>query len=292
VTLTDLGKRGEKVRADSLKGQALNRDLEPAADYFKPDNSPPERAFHLVQCGFDQLWSVCGPGYPTLERGTRKKARKFLPDNSLHRGGQASIMLARLMGRLMEQLDGRLTDEDEVRVSRGHHRRLYRVVEDFYPLEHHSLVLGPMAEFTTLREHIVRPEVKSGQENGTEFSQALMRGEDPSQDPELVKIQRDYARDWYINTATVQLTRFLFHLDFALIIEDIVQIAKPLGRDANEVRERQLAAWRDGMRSYMEYAELDSAALDARGETPPDYEEQEPVSEPPQGPPANIPTGP
>ena len=185
-----------------------------------------------------------------------------------------STTFANLMARLMEQLDGRLTEDDEVRVSRAHHRRLYKALEDFYPLDNHKgLISMCLGEFVTLKKNRLRDEVKSGEEVGSEYAQALLRGEDPSQDPRLVQIQRDYARDCFINTATVQLSQFLLALDFELIEDSVIEIAKPTDRDLTGFRAQQLDAWRHGMRAYMEYAELDSAAADARGETPVDTEE-------------------
>lgn len=271
VTLTKLNKKGEKRRQDSIKGEALNRDLDPTGDYFKPDNGPPERAFHLVECGYDMLLTACGPGFPSLDRRTRRKATKWMPEASLYRGGQVSTLYAKLMARLMEQLDGRLTEDDEVRVSRAHHRRLYEAIEDFYPLDNQKgLISMCLGEFVTLKQNRPRWQVKSGEEVGSEYAQALLRGEDPSQDPRLVQIQRDYARDWFINTATVQLSRFLLALDFQLIQDSVIEIAQPTARDLTGFRAQQLDAWRQGMRAYMEYAELDSAAADARGETPVD----------------------
>lgn len=275
MTLTKLNKKGEKLRQDSIQGEALNRDLDPVGDYFKPDNGPSERAFHLVACGYDMLLTMSGPGFPSLDRRTRAKAAKWTPEVSLYRGGQVSTTLAKLMARLMEQLDGRLTEDDEVRVSGAHHRRLYEAVDDFYPVEmHKNLILMCLGEFDTLKENRLRMEVKSGEEVGSEYAQALLRGEDPSQDPRLVQIQRDYARDWFINTATVELSRFLHGLDFPLLEDSVIEIAKPTDRDLTGFRAQQLDAWRHGMRAYMEYAELDSAAADARGETPVDTDEE------------------
>ncbi len=298
MTLTRLDKKGEKLRIDSIKGEALNRDLDPARDYFKPDNGPSERAFHLVACGYDMLLTVSGQGFPTLDRRTRKKATKWMADASPYRGGQASTTLANLMARLMEQLDGRLTEDDEARVGKAHHRRLYKALEDFYPLENHkSLIFMCVGEFITLEKNRLREEVKTGEEVGSEYAQALLRGEDPSQDPRLVQIQRDWARDFFINTATFQLSRFLLALDFELIRDSAIKIATPTDRDLTGFREQQLDAWRQGMRAYMEYAEMDSAAADARGETPVYSKEDERESlflgpaDPTNDAPTNIPTG-
>ena len=174
------------MRQDSIKGEALNRDLDPAGDYFKPDNGPSERAFHLVQCGYDMLLTVCGPGFPSLDKRIRKKSEKWMPEASLFRGGQVSTTLANLTARLMEQLDGRLTENDEVRVSKAHHRRLYKALEDFYPIENHKgLIYVCLGEFMTLKKNRLREEVQTGEETGSgvRAGAASRRGPQPGPPP-------------------------------------------------------------------------------------------------------------
>ena len=217
------------------------------------------------------LLTVSGPGFPSLDRRTRKKAAKWMPDASLYRGGQASTTLANLMARLMEQLDGRLTEHDEVRVSRAHHRRLYKALEDFYPIENQKGLIScawPSSHAQAEPPAERGPDWRGGRIGvlaGAASRRRPQPGPPPGSDParlgtRLLHQHRDLSGVSLSARARLRTDPRLGDRD-----RDSRPTATLTG-----FRAQQLDAWRHGMRAYMEYAVLDSAAADARGETPVD----------------------
>ncbi len=253
-----------KVRLDALKGSALDFDVDPEDDLMKPGNSPPERAFQLVSCGFDLLMAIREHGLPVRGMRMRAKAQKWILQDSIFGGGATSKVFARLIPILMETLDGRLDDHDPEGVQPPtvppeHHARLAAVVEDFYPATHKNTPDMCLEEFTVMEQKRPRDRVQQGEEEGTEYSRALMRGEDPDTDPELVAIQRRWARDYYINKATIGGLRVLLRHDWVKLEPNVVEITDPGARKVSQTRARSLAAWIDGTSSYRQYALVDWA---------------------------------
>jgi hypothetical protein len=221
-----------------------------------------------VSCGWDVLEAVTERGLPVRGVFSRARARKWMRQDSLYRGAAAAVLLGHLLPDLMAKLGNTFDEEpraDAPTVASEQHERLRNAIADFYPLQHRNLPASFLAEFTVLEQGQPRPEVASGEEQGSEFSRALLRGEDPSGDPELVAIQRRWARDYFIDMATIQVLRIVLFSDYAKIDRRVVNIVKPGARRVSETRAKLLAAWIDGTSGYRQYALLDSA--DARPET-------------------------
>ena len=60
---------------ETLKGFALDFDVDPDGDLMKPGNSPPERAFQVARSAFDLLVGISELGFPSLDRRTQKRGR-------------------------------------------------------------------------------------------------------------------------------------------------------------------------------------------------------------------------
>ena len=120
---------------ETLKGYALDFDVDPDGDYMRPGNSPPERAFQIARSAFDLLVGISERGVPSQDRKTQKRGGKWMIQNILFRGGQVSIsQLAHGLPALMVRIDGALGDDEIPRVGAVEHARFLKTVEDFYPL--------------------------------------------------------------------------------------------------------------------------------------------------------------
>jgi hypothetical protein len=247
---------------ETLKGFALDFDVDPDGDYMKPGNSPPERAFQIARSAFDLLVGISERGVPSLDRKTQKRGGKWMVQNILFRGGQTSItQLAHALPALMARIDGALGDDEFPRLGAAEHVRFLKAVEDFYPLgkgpAEHMRTTFP-AEFEVLTTHELRDDVKNGLVTGTRYEQALLKGEDPDTDPSLVAEQREWARDYYILQATLISVRQVLQLDWKKLVDKIVKTVDPNDAAMLPFRKRLVDAWAYGSRTYRQYAAIDS----------------------------------
>jgi hypothetical protein len=257
------------LRRESLKRLALAYDLEPDGDYHKPGNSASERAFHLVQCGFDLTVSLFKSGFPTVDRRTQRRSAKFGLDNLIY-GYRVAVLAGYCLPWLMMNTDGRLLDmdDDEGVVGREHHEALLRSIAEFFPLSGKQATSFQMFpdEFKVLETHEPRDRVAERAATGTRYSEALMRGENPDDDPELVREQWEYARDWFINQASIRVLRELMGADFGLLKDKVFILGRQSGPKTGELRRKQLNAWIEGSRVYREYALIHSAERESKPE--------------------------
>jgi hypothetical protein len=253
------------LKRESLQQEALQFDLDPAGDYAKPGNSPPERAFQVLWCAFDLILSVTEVGFPSYDRRTCKRTAKWVKANLLYQAAQTSSILAHALPSLLVETDGSLSwdgsePDDEV-VGAEHHARLLTSIADFYPLVawRKSAIEVCLGEFKVLETHKPRPEVAKGDEIGSEYSEALLRGENPDDDPRLVEVQRRYAFDYFFNRASVLAMTTALAQDYGLVEDKLACLWK--SNDDPRIPAylaRARAAWVEGSRSYREYALLDS----------------------------------
>lgn len=254
------------LKRETLKTHALKYDLDPALDYAKPGNSPPERAFQLLACGFDLMMVVMGAGFPARRRRGRRSARRWVRQNLPWAGANGAAFMACALPTLLAEMDGRLCedgdDDAEAVVDPHHHLMLRRTVEDFYPKLHPDKQRQKLdscaAEFDVIREHRPREEVTSGKERPTGYSLALMRGEEPDDDPELVEAQRRYARDYFMYKASLATMASAAHVaDVRRLTRKAIPSLDPGARRVSRYRSRALAAWIEGSRPYRQYASLE-----------------------------------
>jgi hypothetical protein len=271
-----LDRRIAYLKHNALQKQALTFDLDPELDYARPENSDPERAFHLLQCGFDLLTEIAHSGFPSLKRRGRKQGSKWVRETLLWRGTETSRFLAHVTPTLLAATGGRLTDDGEdvaeAVADPDHHLMLERSVSKFFPRElwlkppkmegGKSRQLYPpdiidkcCAEFEVLEKRTPREEVASGEQPANEYSLALMRGEEPEDDSELAELQRRYARDYFIHRASVAaIDRALRPPDFNRLGGKLIPFLDPTNRKLSKYRARALGAWVEGTKSYRKYA--------------------------------------
>jgi hypothetical protein len=251
----------EKNKFDMLKAKALAYGVDPAGDYMRPGNNPAEQAFQLLRCGLEMLLIVSSAYFPTLDRKSQRRGPKWLRAAVLYWGDRGTMILARAAPALMARTDGWLDVDQPSELTPDHHRKLFDQVQSFYPLsKFFSEYVNEMeAEFKVMEEHKPRKEIVGGEEPPNEYSQALLRGENPDDDPELVATQREYATDYFIDTAHHQAISTALDKNDNKILNNkwarLSQLEEPL---ASQHRARLRQAWREGIQPYLAYARLDA----------------------------------
>lgn len=253
-------RRLEHQKLEALKPHAHKFDIDHEADYARLGNSPPERAFHLLACGLELLIVMMNSGFPSFKRGVRRDASKWTRQTLLWKGAQAAGYMARANATLMALMDGRLSDDEDgvdPVTDRQFHLAMRKSVEDFYP-KLGRLDASWWAEFDVMRDRKPRPEVERGDEPANEYSLALLRDEDPGDDPELVRLQKRYARDYFIYRATLGGMKVALRAaDAARLTPKTIPFLDPGKRRVSKYRARALAAWIEGSRPYREYASME-----------------------------------
>jgi hypothetical protein len=277
-------RRFEDFKREVLKPHAVVFELDPAGDYCRPGNRPVEAAFEQLSCGFDLLVEIFETGFPSAHRSIQARGLKYVQESILRRSAPAARLLAHAVPTLLDLTGGRLTlkEEEEPFVPPEVHLLLRKNVEDFYPLKPKGLErpvfdgtekslgsglqqVGPtpemmqqaVAEFKVLEEGQPREQVTGGYESANAFSSALMRGEDPQKDPELIELQRVYARDYFIHRIILRAVRLAMDRgDFQMIRDKVIRLLDPDDPKGKAYSERALATWIEGSRSYEEYASI------------------------------------
>jgi hypothetical protein len=256
-------KRFEKLKYDILKPHAHRFDVDPAGDYMRPGNSPPERAFQVLSCSLEMLIYLGDNAFPARDRSLRKKGGKWMRQALLFEGGNASMLLAHAVPALMARMDGRLSvdEPNQPFVPAEDHLRLLKTVSSFYALGKNDdkFIEQCDSEFRVMETHEPRDAVREGEAAPNAYSEALLRGENPDDDPELVRMQREYARDFFIDRATFKVAKKgLDSKDRVIVHGKLARFVDLEEPEATELRARVLAAWREGTAPYREYALLDS----------------------------------
>jgi len=259
----------QEAKRNALLGYALNFELEPDGDYFRAGNNPPEHAFQLLSCGLDMSLAFIDKAFPSFDRGTLKKGRKWAREAIAWSGGNSGGFMARAVPTLLARTHGRVGDDADDSVEAitdpDFHLSMRKSVEDFFPRLRHSAAEGDIkslveqcdAEFAVIDKGGPREAVAEGEEPASEYSLALMRGEDPSQDGELLEAQRLYARDYFIHRAALAAAQTLMFLaDVKRLWPKLIVVFDPNEPRMSEYRQQALAAWVEASRPYREYALL------------------------------------
>jgi hypothetical protein len=263
VAIRGRNSSSEKIRATALKWSALKYELDIENDYARPDNTPPERAFQVLNSGFDLAVEIARSGIPSVDRRTQKRGAKWMIEDIPFREGPIGVnmlaigmpaVLARTGGDLLGAIDGPTASVEQ-------HRKLEASVSDFYalPANYNPIMVAALAEYDVMETKRPRPQVFNGLEPGTRYSQALVDGEDPDKDPELVAEQQRWARDFFIAEITRSSCELMLGNDYEKLKEHIVRMVD-LKEGADEYRERLLAAWMRGSETYREYAIIDEGS--------------------------------
>jgi hypothetical protein len=246
-----------------LKEKALAYDIDPADDYMRPGNNPAETAFQLLRIGFEMLLFMTDNGFPSLDSRTRKKVPKYLRQALLYYGGSGMLVFAHTLPLLYVKEKGHLSGDEPPELTVDHHRRLYDTVSSFYPFKRMgSTVDQPfLREYKVLEEHELPEEVVEGEDPpANEYSEALLRGENPDERPELVAMQREWARDFFIEKATTRGIKLSLHPNDRTLLASKFTSSQAI-EDASaraEFSERLRTAWIEGSQGYLEFARLDA----------------------------------
>jgi hypothetical protein len=197
VAATDASlKRAGKLRRDVLERAARRAGLDSDLALFTAPRTDTERAYALLGCGVDILVDFTDPDtFPSPERrvarrGARQVRKRFKSDDAV----TAASFLAQAMGLLRANLDPAL-GETETAAS--------ELVQEVFPISDDDLAtLDRLAgEFRVLETGQLRPDFALGAETGSGYHLALLDGQDPSHDEELVEAQRRYATGFLITEA-------------------------------------------------------------------------------------------
>jgi hypothetical protein len=252
----------DKSKFEILKPKALAYDIDPAGDYMRPGNNPAEQAFQLLRCGLEMLLCMADTGFPTLDSRTRKRAPKYIRQALFFYGDGGAQIFGQAVPLLYAKLDGHLSGDEPPELTGDDHRKLYETVRSFYSFRKlRSLPEELLREYKVLEEHELPEEASDGEIPNNEYSQALLRGENPDQDPRLLALQRDHAKDFFIEKATTLAIKFsLSPNDRKLLKAKFVKYQRIEDEaTAAEYRERIRNAWIEGSRTYLEYARLDAS---------------------------------
>jgi hypothetical protein len=255
-------------------------DVDPKADWFKPGNTPVQKAFQQSKNGLELLLVFIEPDqFPSLDRTSRRHGAKLIKRNLLHIGAVQGPYLGQALAALMAKTQGRLRFDEPIPEgdlgSSAYYVRLRAMIQDFYPaLPATSTLLDETApaEFEVLETGEPREAVRSGEEAGSGYSAALLRGENPNEDPALVKEQWEYARDFFICGCEVaavhsamdrpRRTRFVFED----VVADLINFTTPESGGPQgdpkrlAYRAQALKRWEPSVRSFLSYAALDATA--------------------------------
>lgn len=263
-----------RAKLEVLKPYAHNYDIEHTVDYARPGNTPPERAFHLLSCGFDAAGTVLELAFPSLDKRARKLGSKWARESLPFNGAHAGRFMASVVPLLFARMDGFLgaPGEEEIEPIRDPevHLSMKRLTEDFYRRTLRQQAAGGpfkqyeqecLAEFDVLDTGQPRQPVAEGKEAANEFSLALLREEDPRQDPELVRIQREYARDYFIHMGiSACMLASMFASDAQKLHPKVLPFLDP---NLTEYRANALAAWVEAARPYREYLLIEAQSAGA-----------------------------
>jgi hypothetical protein len=251
----------DKIKDYVMKAHALKFDVDPDGDYMRPGNSPPERAFMVLNCMYPMLLTMLEMSFPAVDARTRKRGAKWTRQSLLYQAGESCMVLANAVTTLMVETEGKLASDQPPVVGVEEHQRLKDAIFSFYPLpvKAANIIPGCAEEFEVMRTHQPREQVAEGKQEPNEYSAALLRGENPDEDPRLVQIQKEYARDFFIDRANFQSIRIAMHAkDRVLLRDKMVRFINLKGKESEELRQRALAGWIKGLEPYHEYALLDS----------------------------------
>jgi hypothetical protein len=257
----------------TLRPQALAYELEPSDCVPGSGDRPPQLAFQLLGTGYDLLVELADPDvFPSLDRSARRRGPRLIRKNLLWGGAEASLILAHAMPTLYARMDGRLTapgeeglraatrgDDGEAPLTPAEHLRALETLKGYYPLVRDLLRAAYdwcLREFKVLEEGVPRGEVGSGSQPAMPYSAALLRHEDPSQDPALVAGQRMHARDHFINETTLKAVEFAIGMeDWPRVSDKVLRLVEaPEDPAVVRWRDRALAAWTRGSGPYLAVA--------------------------------------
>jgi hypothetical protein len=253
----------DRNKFEVLKQKALAYDVDPTDDYMRPGNNPPETAFQLLRVGLEMLLYMTDNGFPTFDSRTLKKAPKYLRQSLLFYGDMGALVLAHTVPLSYVKENGHLSGDEPPELTVDHHRRLYETVSSFYPFKRMGTTVAQdcLREYTVLEKHELPEEVvNEEQPPANEYSQALLRGENPDEIPELVAMQREYARDFFIEKATTRAIKLGLSPNDRKHMRDKF-VGSPSIEDPSaraEFLERIRNAWIEGSQTYLDYALLDA----------------------------------
>lgn len=245
-----------------------------AEQFEGEDVRPAQKGFELLSCGFDlHVRFLDVDAFPSLERRIRKRGAKLVRRNLLWMSAVSASFVSQAIPTLIIEMQDAARPQQQAgqRGDESHERwlALRSLIADYFrlPKETKELMAPCAAEFEVMRTHEPREEVAEGRAAANAYSSALLRGENPDEDPELVKEQQRYARDYFINQAA--LADVKISLDWTTqristyprVAGRLVDIGTADGDKVRAYRSRALAALLEGLRPYQERAQIDGQFL-------------------------------
>jgi hypothetical protein len=253
----------DRNKFEVLKAKAFAYDIDPADDYMRPGNNPAETAFQLLRHGLDMLLFMTDNGFPTLDSRTRKKVPKYVRQSLLFYGWSGMLIFAQTLPLLYVKEKGHLSGDEPPELTVEHHRKLYDTVSSFYPFKRMGETVDEpfLRQYKVLEEHELPQEVVDGEQPpANEYSEALLRGENPDERPELVAKQREFARDFFIEKATTRGIKLSLNPNDRKLLASKFASSQTI-EDASaraEFSEMLRAAWIEGSKEYLAFARLDA----------------------------------
>lgn len=279
---TMFGRGSQLVDASfkTLRYLANQYDIAYDADWHKPGNTPVQEAFLLCRYGVDLLVKFCEPDqFPSFDRTSRRVGAKLMKRNVLFSGPAHAPFFAQTIAELLARTEGRLFFDDPIPEgapgTSAPYRRQRSTLQDFYPSVSEALELldnEAPAEFEVLEKGEPRAAVRAGEEAASAYSAALLRGENPNDNPALVKEQWEYARDYFIwrcekaamRSAMDRPTRARFR--FEEVVTDLIDFTTPESGGPQEdpkrlaYRAEALKRWEEPVRACLSYAVIAASA--------------------------------
>ena len=257
-------------------------DVDPEEDWFKPGNSPVQESFLLCHCGMDLLIRYADADqFPSFDRLSRREGAMLIRRGLLFSGPVHAPLLAQAVLELLARTEGRIHFDDPKppgpAATRAWYDRLRAHIQDYYRAVPEALELidrDAGLEFQVLADGVPREPVRDGEQAGTAYSAALIRGEDPSGDPALVREQWEYARDFFIWACEKAMMRSAMErprrerFRFEEVADDLIDLISPEDGGPQQdpkrlaYRAAALKRWEVPMRFVLDYAAISAGSTE------------------------------
>jgi hypothetical protein len=195
-----------------------------------------------VSCGGDLLLGAAYPdGFPATGRAAKRGVKALARAFGEEEAREAATMLAHAMANMLHEML-----KDQAPGDAGVHLQMHDLIESVYPLHPSLLELVDTTriEYRTLETHHVRDWIRQAG-GGTGYHRALLRGDDPDADPELVDIQERYAGAYLRAWAMLHAIRHTIGVAEYAKLEDHVLHPDLLDPEALVQQAGDLSVWTD-----------------------------------------------
>jgi hypothetical protein len=235
-----------RLRRQLLEPLAEARRLSYDLELVEPTSAPGEprnrAGYRLVCCGGGLLLGATYlDGFPAAGRAAKRGVKALTRAFGEEEAREAATMLAHAMASMLHEMLKDRAPEDALV-----HLRMRDVIESVYPLHPRllDLVDSTSFEYRTLETHQVRDWIRHAG-GGTGYHEALLRGDEPDVDPELVDIQERYAGAYLRAWAMLHAIRHTIGAAEYAKLEDHVLHPDLLGPEVLVQQAGDLSVWTD-----------------------------------------------